>query len=68
MEGILGGILGALVFLAIVACCGFPIIILAVARLFKGNKSQEAAIPSAQQERMPEINDLDRPRLDRGSK
>ena len=61
------GILAALVFLAIAACCGLPILLLGAARLFNGNKSRQEEISSAGQERMHETNDLDRPTLDRRS-
>ncbi len=59
------GVLGALVFLAIAACCGLPILLLGAARLFNGNKNPREQIPSAQQERMHGTNDSDRPALDR---
>ena len=35
------GVLGALVFLAIAACCGLPILLLGVARLFNRNKNRQ---------------------------
>ena len=62
------GILGALVFLAIAACCGLPILLLGAARLFNGNKNRQEEIPSGHQERTPEAMGLARPRPDPSSK
>ncbi len=59
------GVSGALVFLAVAACCGLPILLLGAARLFIGNKNRREEISSARQERMHGTNDLDRPTLDR---
>ena len=59
------GVLGALVFLAIAACCGLPILLLGAARLINGNKNLQEEISSAQQERMQGTNDSGRPTLDR---
>ena len=55
------GVLGALVFLAIAACCGLPLLLLGAARLFNGNKNLQEEISSTQQERMHGANDSDRP-------
>ncbi len=57
------GLLGALAFLAIAACCGLPILLLGAARLINGNKNRQEEISSARQERMHETNDLDRTTL-----
>ncbi len=62
------GVLGALVFLAIAACCGLPILLVGAARLFNGNKNLREEISSARQERMPEATGLARPTLDPSSK
>ena len=62
------GVLGALVFLAIAACCGLPILLLGAARVFKGNKNPQEEISSARQERMPEATGLALPTLDPSSK
>ena len=35
------GVLGALVFLAIAACCGLPILLLRPLRLFNRNKNRQ---------------------------
>ncbi len=59
------GVLGALVFLAIAACCGLPILLVGAARLFNGNKNLREEISSAEQERIHGTNDSDRPGLDR---
>ncbi len=53
------GVLGALVFLAIAACCGLPILLLGAAKLLNGNKNRREEIPSARQERMLETTGLD---------
>ncbi len=57
------GVLGALAFLAIAACCGLPILLLGAARLFSGNKNQQEEIPPAQQEGILEATGLARPTL-----
>ncbi len=62
------GILAALVFLAIAACCGLPILLLGAARLFNGNKNRQEEISSLQQERMLEATGLARPTLDPSAK
>ncbi len=62
------GVLGALAFLAIAACCGLPILLLGAARLFNRNNNRQAKISSAGQERMLEANGLARPTLDPSSK
>ena len=59
------GISGALVFLAVAACCGLPILLLGAARLFNGNKNLREEISSAERERIHGTNDSDRPTLDR---
>ncbi len=59
------GVSGALVFLAVAACCGLPILLLGAARLFNGNKNPLEEISSAEQERIHGTNDSDRPGLDR---
>ena len=59
---------GALVFIAIAACCGLPILLLGAARLFNGNKNPQEEIPSARRERKLETTGLAQPRLDPGSK
>ena len=61
----MGGVLGALVFLAIAACCGLPILLLGAARLFNGNKNRQEEISSEQQEHG--TSDADRSALDRRS-
>ncbi len=62
------GLSGALVFLAVAACCGLPILLLGAARLFNGNKNLREEISSAEQERIYGTNDSDRPTLDRREK
>ena len=52
-------LLGALAFLAIAACCGLPVLILGVVRLFNRNKSRQEGIPSVQRARMHGTNDSD---------
>jgi len=59
------GVSGALVFLAVAACCGLPILLLGAARLFNGNKNLREEISSAERERIHGTNDSDRPTLDR---
>jgi len=65
MEGVLDVLVFLLVFLAIAACCGLPILLVGPVRLFNGNKNRQKESSSAQQERMHGINDSDRPTLDR---
>ena len=62
------GVVGALVFLAIAACCGLPILLLGAARLFNRNKNRQEEISSARQERMVQATGLARPTLDPSSK
>ena len=61
------GVSGALVFLAVAACCGLPILLLGAAKLFNRNKNLQEEISSAQRETVHGTNDLDRPTLDRRS-
>ncbi len=62
------GLLGALVFLAIAACCGLPVLLLGAARLFNRDKNRQEEIPSLQQETILQGNGLSRPTLDPRSK
>ena len=62
------GLLGALAFLAIAACCGLPVLLLGAARLFNRNKNRQEEIPSLQREMMLQGNGLARPTLDPRSK
>ena len=53
------GVLAALAFLVIAACCGVPILVLGVVRLFYKTKKGQRELPSMSKEPVLKANDSD---------